>query len=51
MALELIPVIEIGYHNQDILIHGRYPYWDYLILWDKYNAESYKKVGFKDDFN
>ncbi|QQT54542.1 hypothetical protein I6I98_04605 [Sphingobacterium multivorum] len=51
MALELIPVIEIGYHNQGIPTPDKYPYWEYHILWDKYNAESHKKAGFKDDLN
>jgi len=49
MPLELIPVIEIGYNNQGIPTPDKYPYWDYPMLWDKYNAESYKKAGFKDD--
>lgn len=49
MALELIPVIEIGYNNQDIPTPDRSPYWKHPILWDQYNAESYKKAGFKDD--
>uniref|UniRef100_UPI00289F1EEB hypothetical protein n=1 Tax=Sphingobacterium sp. TaxID=341027 RepID=UPI00289F1EEB len=51
MPLELIPVIEIGYNNQGIPTPDKYPYWEYPMLWDKYNAESYKKAGFKDDLN
>lgn len=42
---------KIGYHNQNILIPGKYPYLEHLILWDKYHAESYKKACFKDDLN
>ena len=48
MTVELIPVIEIGYNNQDIPKPDKYPYWDYPELWDKYNSDSYKKAGFKD---
>lgn len=49
MTVELIPVIEIGYNNQDIPTPDKYPYWDYPELWDKYNSDSYKKAGFKDE--
>lgn len=49
MTVELIPVIEIGYNNQDVPTPGKYPYWNYPELWDKYNNESYKKAGFIDD--
>lgn len=50
MKVELIPVIEIGYNNQDIPIPDKYPYWDYPELWNKFNSECYKKAGFKDEF-
>lgn len=50
MTLELIPVIEIGYNNQDITAPDKYPYWDYPELWDKFNSDSYKKAGFEDEF-
>jgi hypothetical protein len=49
MTVELIPVIEIGYNNQDVPTPDKYPYWDYPELWDKYNSDSYKKAGFKDE--
>jgi hypothetical protein len=49
MTVELIPVIEIGYNNQDITAPDKYPYWDYPELWDKFNSDSYKKAGFKDE--
>jgi hypothetical protein len=50
MTLELIAVIEIGYNNQNIPIPDKYPYWEYPESWDKYNADSYKKAGFVDEF-
>jgi hypothetical protein len=50
MTVELIPVIEIGYHNQDITAPDKYPYWNYPELWDKFNSDCYKKAGFKDEF-
>lgn len=49
MIIELIPVIEIGYSNQGIPVPDQYPYWDFPELWDKYNFDSYKKAGFKDE--
>ena len=49
MTVELIPVIEIGYHNQDITAPDKYPYWKYPELWDKFNSDCYKKAGFKDE--
>lgn len=49
MKIELIPVIEIGYNNQDITAPDKYPYWEYPELWDKYNNECYKKAGFIDN--
>ena len=49
MTVELIPVIEIGYNNQDVPTPDKYPYWEYAELWDKYNSESNKKAGFKDE--
>ncbi len=32
MALELIPVIEIGYNNQDIPVPDRPPYWENSVI-------------------
>jgi hypothetical protein len=49
MTIELIPLIEIGYNNQDIMTPDKSPYWEYPELWDKYNADNYKKAGFKDE--
>lgn len=49
MIIELIPVIEIGYNNQGIPVPDQYPYWDFPELWNKYNFDSYKKAGFKDE--
>ncbi len=51
MKVELIPVIEIGYNNQDSQVPDKYPYWKYPEIWDKYNYESYEKAGFKDKLN
>lgn len=50
MKIELIPVIEIGYNNQDVPIPVKYPYWKFPELWNKYNYENHKKAGFKDKF-
>lgn len=50
MTVELIPVIEIGYNNQDITAPNKYPYWDYPELWDKFNSDCSKKAGFEDEF-
>lgn len=49
MNVELIPVVEMGYYNQDIAALPKGPYWIYPAQWDKYNAECYKKAGFIDD--
>ena len=49
MTLKLKTVIQIGYNNQDLPTPDKYPYWEYPELWDKYNSDSYKKAGFKDE--
>lgn len=49
MTVELIPVIEIGFNNQDVPTPDKYPYWEFPELWDKYNSDGYKKAGFKDE--
>ena len=49
MTVQLIPVIEIGYNNQDVPVPDKYPFWEFPKLWDKYNSDSYKKAGFIDD--
>jgi hypothetical protein len=49
MDIELIPVIEVGYNNQDIKPPDKYPYWDYPEIWDKYHNDCYVKAGFKDN--
>jgi hypothetical protein len=48
MTLDLIPIIELRYHNQGIALPDTYAYWDNPEMWDKYHEESYKKAGFKD---
>ncbi|WP_438711170.1 hypothetical protein ACSTS3_21740 [Aquimarina muelleri] len=48
MKTELIPVIEIGYHNQGIKSPENYPYWEFPDEWQNYADKSYVKAGFKD---
>lgn len=48
MTVELIPVMEIGYHNQGIPLPGQHPYWENAEVWDQYNEDCYQKVDFKD---
>jgi len=48
MTIELLPVIEIGYNNQDVTLPDKFPYWEHPTLWDNYHNESYIKAGFKD---
>lgn len=50
MTVELIPVLEIGYNNQDIPVPDKYPYWENTDVWNKYYQDSYSKAGFKDTF-
>jgi hypothetical protein len=50
MMIELIPVIELGYNNQDVKVPEKYPFWDYPEIWDAYHEECYQKAGFKDKF-
>ena len=50
MTIELIPVIEIGYNNQDVPAPDKYPYWENSEIWDKYHEECYQKAGFKNNF-
>ena len=49
MMIELIPVLEIGYNNQDVPVPDTYPYWKNAVLWDAYHAACYTKAGFKDE--
>jgi hypothetical protein len=48
MQVELIPVIELGYNNQDVASPDKYPYWENSEFWDKYHEHCYIKAGFKD---
>ena len=48
MHIELIPVIDIAYNNQDVAAPNKYPYWENAELWDAYHAECYAKAGFTD---
>jgi len=49
MTIELIPVIETIYCNQDVPTPDRFPYWEYPALYDKYNSDVFKSAGFKDE--
>lgn len=48
MTIQLIPLIEIGYNNQDVQVPDKYPYWENSELWDLFHIECYKKAGFRD---
>lgn len=51
MKVELIPLIEVGYNNQDVEtpdLITYYPFWKHAEIWDKYHAECYKLAGLKD---
>ncbi|MBL7998770.1 MAG: hypothetical protein JNL32_09055 [Candidatus Kapabacteria bacterium] len=48
MAIELIPVLEVGYNNQGVQIPDNHFYWDNSEIWDDFHSECYKKAGFKD---
>ena len=50
MTVEIIPVIEIGYHNQGIESPDFSPYWEYPDDWQTYSDKCYSKAGFKDKF-
>jgi len=50
MKVELIPVIEIGYHNQGIESPDFSPYWEYPDDWQTYSDKCYSKAGFTDKF-
>lgn len=50
MILELIPVIEVGYNNENVKTPHQYPYWEYPEIWDNYHKECYQYAGFKDMF-
>ncbi|RYU82856.1 hypothetical protein [Hymenobacter persicinus] len=46
MTVELIPVIEVGYHNQSLPAPTNFPTWKYPAEWDEYTALSHAKAGF-----
>lgn len=49
MTIELIPVLEIGYSDQEgVNIPYKYPYWENAPLWGVYRKECLKKAGFTD---
>jgi len=49
MHVELIPVIEVGYDNQDVKAPAKYPYWENPEEWDQYHKDCYLKAGLNDD--
>ncbi len=48
MIVELIPVIELVYNNQEIESPDYSPYWKNLDEWQTYFDKCYSKAGFKD---
>lgn len=48
--MKLIPVIEVGYNNQEVSKPFKYPYWSNSEVWDTYHDECFKKAGFTDKF-
>lgn len=48
MNVELIPVIEIGYNNQNVPVPTNRPYWKYPDDWNAFHSESHLKAGFPD---
>ncbi|GAB3636037.1 hypothetical protein GCM10027422_16270 [Hymenobacter arcticus] len=48
MVIELIPVVEIGYNNQQVQVPDKYPYWENTVLWAAYRAASWHQAGFPD---
>ena len=50
MKIELIPVIEIEYDNQEINPPEKQPYWMNQNVWYEYRIASLKKAGFEDEF-
>ena len=50
MKTDLVPVIEIGYHNQGVKSPENFPYWEFPDEWQDYADKSYAKAGFKDKF-
>jgi hypothetical protein len=50
MKVELIPVIEVNYHCEDVELPKNGPYWKYPNVWQAYLSNIYKVYGFKDEF-
>ena len=45
MTVELIPVIEIGYHHPAVETPQSSPYWEHPEIWQAYFNECYKESG------
>jgi hypothetical protein len=48
MTIELIPVLEIIYSNQGVIVPDKFPKSENSEIWDKYYEERYQKSGFKE---
>ncbi|MCR5889366.1 hypothetical protein LRS06_16645 [Hymenobacter sp. J193] len=48
MMVELIPALEIGFHNHLVPAPSKFPSWDYPAEWDAYAAQSHREAGFPD---
>jgi hypothetical protein len=48
MEVELIPVVEINYNDQELSSPHSYPSWEHSDEWDTYRSSVYRKAGFKD---
>lgn len=44
-----MPVLEIGYPNQDIEVPTQYPYWENTAVWEAYHAACHVAAGFQDE--
>lgn len=45
-AVELIPVLDIGYHSQELPAPALYPREQHAAAWDAYAAHSHARAGF-----
>jgi hypothetical protein len=49
VVVTLIPVLEIGCHNQAIDAPTKYPYWENTAAWDAYHTACHAAAGFQDE--
>ncbi len=50
MSCGLIPVVEIGYHNQGVEVPKLHPRWEYPSGWLLYYERCYRSAGFPGSF-